>query len=80
MHITYIIFIQMKLKEAEHHLALQARQHPVDAAAGMYRLGNIYKESGDTKRGVAFFKEALKLNPSLTTAAKQIKELKNKSN
>ena len=70
----------MKLSEAEHHFVLQSRQHPVDAASGMYQLGKIYKESGDSKRAVAFFREALKLDPSLATAAKQIKELKNKLN
>ena len=70
----------MKLSEAEHHLVLQSRQHPVDAASGMYQLGKIYKESGDSKRADAFFREALKLDPSLLTAAKQIKELKNKLN
>lgn len=64
----------MKLSEAESHLIFQAKLYPIDAASGMYRLGEIYKESGDTKRGIAFFKEALKLNPSLaTTANKQIK-------
>ena len=70
-------FTQMKLREAERHLAFQARLHPMDAAYGIYKLGEIYKESSDTKRGIAFFKEALKLNPSLTAAARQIKELTN---
>ena len=50
----------------------------MDAASGIYKLGEIYKESGDTKRGIALFKEALKLNPSLTAAAEQIKEIKDK--
>ena len=59
----------MKLKEAESHLAFQARLHPMDAASGIYKLGKIYKENGDTKRAVAFFKEALKLNPNLTGTA-----------
>jgi len=68
----------MKLSEAEKHLAFQARLYPVDAAFGMYRLGKVYKETGSTKKGIFFFKEALKLNPSLETAAKQIKELENK--
>lgn len=68
----------MKLNEAERHLAFQARLHPVDAASGMYRLGEIYKESGDANRGIAFFKEAVRLNPALTAATKQIKELQNK--
>ena len=67
----------MKLSEAERHLAFQARLQPNDAASGIYKLGEIHKQSGDTKRGIAFFKEALKLNPSLTAAAKQIEELTN---
>ena len=67
----------MKLSEAERHLAFQARLDPIDAASGIYKLGKIYKENGNTKRGIALFKEALKLNPSLTAAADQIKELTN---
>ena len=68
----------MKLQEAESQLVFQARLHPMDAASGVYKLGKIYKENGDTKRAVAFFKEALKLNPNLIGAAEQIKELTNK--
>lgn len=70
----------MKLGEAERHLMYQARLNPIDAASGMYRLGKIYKENVDTRKGIMFFKEALKLNPSLVTAAEQIKELENKQN
>lgn len=70
----------MKLNEAEKHLVYQAKLDPIDAASGMYELGEIYKESRHTKKAIVFLKEALKLNPSLAAAAKQIKELENKQN
>jgi len=75
--VTLLSFVQGKLNEAGKQLAYQANISPIDAATGMYRLGQVFKQAGNTKKALAWYKEALRFNPSLTSVTNQIKELEN---
>ncbi|XP_065886596.1 protein O-mannosyl-transferase TMTC4-like isoform X2 [Dysidea avara] len=69
-----------KLDEAGKQLAYQATMSPSDSAHGMYQLGQVFKQAGNTRKAIAWYKEALRLNPSLTSVASQIKELEQLEN
>jgi len=53
---------------------------PIDAANGMHQLGEAFQQARNTRKAVAWYKEALRLNPSLTSVATQIKELEQLEN
>jgi len=75
-----LYIVQRKLDEAEKHLAYQANISPSDAAAGMYQLGQVFKRAGNTRKAIAWYREALRLNPLLTSVTNQIKELEQLEN